>query len=134
MICHNQIAECTFFLINRESFTTQSDFCVVLSARIYFQFNHSVYGLDVHSTSKNSCIKVYIDISEQVVAFTFELWVRSNLECDVKVSVRCSIAAFFAVAFQFYHLSVGNTGRYGYTQVLAVHAESLFVRNGCIAE
>ena len=102
MICHYQVAECTFFFIYRESFATQSDFCVVLSARIYFQLDHSVYGIDIYTASKYGCIKVDVNISEQVVAFTFELWVRSYLEGDVKVSVRSSVAAFLAVAFQFY--------------------------------
>ena len=109
-IGHNQVTELSFLLINRESFTFQSDFRTVLRFRFYLQFHFTVQRIDHFLTSQYSRVKVYFHIYVQVVAQAFEHRVFGYHERNVQVARRSSVDTFGSVALQFDYLSIGYTG------------------------
>ena len=124
----------SFLLINRESFTFQTDFRTVLRFRFYLQFHFTVQRVDYFLASQYGRVKIYLHIYVQIVAQAFEHRVFGYNERNVQVPRRSSVDTFGSVAFQFNNLSVGYTGRDSDTYLFTIYSQYLLMRLSSITK
>lgn len=120
LISYNQIAETAFLFVDRKAFSFQTGLVAVLCTRTYFQFYLTVQGIDGGFSTQYSGVQVNVYIGIQVIVFPLELRVVGNDKGNVQVTVRSSFGTFTAMAGQFDDLSVGNTGRDCYPEILTI--------------
>ena len=68
VISHNQVAKLSFFFIDRESFSFQTDFGAVLDFGFHFQLNFSVQSVYGFFTAQHGCIKIEWGSDIEVIA------------------------------------------------------------------